>query len=525
MLTPEAYAAGECFFPPALRDSPHGLLVWSPPDCVMEGTPMTSPRARQSSIHALAFALLATLAVTQAAAVVVSRPDAARDALAFRHPDLYIPNAYQPLASLPAAVRSDAQARLEALGVAPESAYYDLRGGTWGTLIQRLPLIPGSGRGNAVSLADLGLVQPADDEALGQGAWQALRAYVAAHQSALGIDPAELAATPGITVHDRGRIVQLHGRRSVGGVAVRDSSLNAVLNGGNLVLFGARNWGPLEPSDASLSAAQARDVVAQHTAPGFRLEGWWREPRLEYVPLAAGAELMHVVQGQGYDYRLVWVLEARLAGDRGRWEALVDARSGALLAFTDRNLYSSASVQGGIFPVSNDGIPPDGVEQPGFPMPFADVVQPFGSGATVTNSAGLVSGIGATLRTTLSGPYVKMRDFCGPIDEVAVCGDLDLGDGPGTDCDVPPGHSAGDTHASRSGFYELNRQIEGARGLLPANPWMQQQMTSNMNIADSCNAFWDGQTVNFYRSGGTCANTGEIAAVFDHEWGHGLDDN
>src|SRR5690606_28756276 len=32
-------------------------------------------------------------------------------------------------------------------------------------------------------------------------------------------------------------------------------------------------------------------------------------------------------------------------------------------------------------------------------------------------------------------------------------------------------------------------------------------------------------TVNFYRSGGGCANTGEIAAVFDHEWGHGMDAN
>ncbi|MCS7313826.1 MAG: endopeptidase, partial [Acidobacteria bacterium] len=31
--------------------------------------------------------------------------------------------------------------------------------------------------------------------------------------------------------------------------------------------------------------------------------------------------------------------------------------------------------------------------------------------------------------------------------------------------------------------------------------------------------------VNFYRSGGGCRNTGEIAAVLDHEWGHGLDDN
>ena len=31
--------------------------------------------------------------------------------------------------------------------------------------------------------------------------------------------------------------------------------------------------------------------------------------------------------------------------------------------------------------------------------------------------------------------------------------------------------------------------------------------------------------MNFFRSGAGCGNTGEIAAVFDHEWGHGLDDN
>jgi hypothetical protein len=31
--------------------------------------------------------------------------------------------------------------------------------------------------------------------------------------------------------------------------------------------------------------------------------------------------------------------------------------------------------------------------------------------------------------------------------------------------------------------------------------------------------------VNFYRSGGGCSNTGEIAAVFLHEWGHGMDTN
>ncbi|MEE8522991.1 MAG: hypothetical protein V3T72_03585 [Thermoanaerobaculia bacterium] len=46
-----------------------------------------------------------------------------------------------------------------------------------------------------------------------------------------------------------------------------------------------------------------------------------------------------------------------------------------------------------------------------------------------------------------------------------------------------------------------------------------------MNINNTCNAFWNGLTVNFYRSGGGCSNTGELAGVLDHEWGHGMDAN
>jgi hypothetical protein len=50
------------------------------------------------------------------------------------------------------------------------------------------------------------------------------------------------------------------------------------------------------------------------------------------------------------------------------------------------------------------------------------------------------------------------------------------------------------------------------------------KLTANVNINSSCNAFWNGG-INFYRSGGSCANTGELSAVLDHEWGHGMDAN
>jgi hypothetical protein len=74
-------------------------------------------------------------------------------------------------------------------------------------------------------------------------------------------------------------------------------------------------------------------------------------------------------------------------------------------------------------------------------------------------------------------------------------------------------------------MYELTRIIEQARGHLPNNAWLNGTLTSNMNINQTCNAFWSG-TVNFYRdNNSTCRNTGEIAAIFDHEWGHGMDNN
>ena len=66
---------------------------------------------------------------------------------------------------------------------------------------------------------------------------------------------------------------------------------------------------------------------------------------------------------------------------------------------------------------------------------------------------------------------------------------------------------------------------DGAAATCPATPGSTLQLTTNVNINDTCNGFWNGSTINFYRSGGGCRNTGELAGVFDHEWGHGLDDN
>lgn len=85
--------------------------------------------------------------------------------------------------------------------------------------------------------------------------------------------------------------------------------------------------------------------------------------------------------------------------------------------------------------------------------------------------------------------------------------------------------------AERSTFYHLNVVQNWARPII--NPdWFSTQVRANVNINEACNAYWDRKTLNFFRAGKEysssgqvydCNNTGEIADVVYHEWGHGLD--
>ncbi len=465
---------------------------------------------------------LVTLA-TSAASALVGPPADALHERTFVHGDLLVSNLYRPVADLEPDLAAVLLDDLAALGIDPSLAFFDLRTGRWGTLMPSRPLIPGTGRGNDLTWPDLGLEAPASEAELAAATWSALSAFLAQYALELGVAPAEL-SPPTVTVHEDGALVQVHVARRVEGLPVRDSSLQAVIRHGNLVLLGARNWAAVAvPTEPTVSPAGAEQAL-QAQLGAETIDAWRAAPSLAIVPSEVGLDETLVPPGLGLTYRLAWVLTPQFAGSRGTWEGLLDAATGEVLAFRDLNQYASArGVSGGVYPLSNDGFGPEGTEQDGVPMSFADLSGAAGEFAADTG--GDLACVSGQLTTALAGPFVKINDNCGAIAESAADGDIDLESSGGTDCVVPAGHSAGDTHASRSGFYEVNKQKELARGQLPANPWVQGQLTANMNIDDTCNAFWNGATINFYQSGGGCANTGEIAAVFDHEWGHGMDDN
>jgi len=425
------------------------------------------------------------------------------------------------VAELDSAVAGRLQADLARLGVDSRNAFVDARGGQWATLWLKEPIIPGDGVGNGLTWAALGeSAAPAASE-LGLAAWNGLVRYLDENRAELRIESEQL--TPRTGVDSNGQLIQIRGMRQVNGVPVRGASVAATISHGNLILLGVEQWGKIDVStEPSISVDDATEALLAHLAPN-EPAGYHSKPRLELLPIGIDG-----APGRGYTHRLAWIFEPQFAGRNESYEAAIDAHSGEILLLQDTNHYATRNLKGGVLPASNDGIVPDGVEVPGYPMPFVRVTHPGGSADA--DAGGNLFNISGNITTQLLGPYIKMVDNCGAISQSSADGDLDLGISAGTDCVVPGGASAGNTHASRTGYYELNRLKEQARGQWsspgsPANTWLNAQLTSNMNINSTCNAFWSNSnfTVNFYRSGGGCANTGELAGVFDHEWGHGMD--
>lgn len=412
--------------------------------------------------------------------------------------------------------------RLIELGVSPSNAFVDLRTGRFAGLRMGEPLLPGRGKGNNLTWESFGASVPTSAKQLEAAAASAFRGYLELHASALGLDLGELAGTGKVSALSDD-FVQIYIPRVVGGVEVRDSHVIATIKYGNLILLGLQNWADLDQSvDPRLSAEQADEALRRHVGHDFFGAGW-KNNELRWLPVVGDDPI-----GGRLTYRLAWLVRNDLGIPGGRFEAYVDAASGEVLEIQDtiHRVATARTSRGGVLPVSNDGVGADGTEQVGWPLPFATVQTPFGE-VTTDIGGNLPLCVDGNISGALSGPFVHMTDTCGA-SNLTSSSNLDWLSGPAplsTDCTTPGVGGAGNTKSSRSGFHELNMLIAMAKSHLPANTWLDQQLNANMNIVDTCNATWDGTSVNFFRSGGGCRNTGEIAAIFDHEWGHGVDDN
>ncbi|MGH9870388.1 MAG: Ig-like domain-containing protein [Candidatus Polarisedimenticolia bacterium] len=411
--------------------------------------------------------------------------------------------------------------------------YFDPRSGTPSNLLGSIPLLPGPGVGNDLTLQDVAqrlsrTVVKVDAVVVSD----LVRSLIVEHADAFSIDSEQLGGATAAPVADH--LWQVSIAQQFDGLPVRHSRIVATINNGNLVLLGTESWGDVGElkTQASITADQALELGFAYVGGRAVEDELWRSPKLEIIPIAPpehqdGGRFVGPI-GAGYAHRLVWSFGFERPPEPARWELLVDAHSGEVLAFEDTNQYATESVSGGVYPITSTEICPTdetcGTMQSAVPMPYADtgLLPPN----DFTDAAGQFEHAGGPVTTTLKGRFVWMADTCGVINGTAA-GSIDLGGVNGDHDCTSGGGSPGNTATSRTCYYELNQQAAMARGWLPGNVWLQGPLRANVNVAGTCNAFWDRilGSVNFYKSGGGCRNTGEMASVIDHEWGHGLDDN
>lgn len=118
------------------------------------------------------------------------------------------------------------------------------------------------------------------------------------------------------------------------------------------------------------------------------------------------------------------------------------------------------------------------------------------------------------IRAKLRGPFFVINNQSGPGLESAQTGPAS-----------PPinlnlGATGEDQLAQDSAFYWANFARELARTIL--GPADLPNLPVLTNINQTCNAFWNGSSLNFFKSGGGCPNTAYSDVVM-HEYGHGID--
>ena len=440
----------------------------------------------------------------------------------FVHPDLskdvtpdalnlYDPHDYE----IPFSFQERVNALESRLGMHSNSTQVDLRSGRVESLTLAYPILPGNGFNNGL----LWSVSPEEDtthtspmlsEEWEELAIQAVKNWMLDHASDLGINVETELFTKGsvrTAVHGDGDMIQLHMPRIFKGVRVLGSRAMATIKKGNLINIGFEDWGSIPPDfsvDPTLTVEDAYAAVTSRVGHRMIRGQDNCNPEIQILTMTPSPREF----GKGYEYVLVWrVCPLFEHQDIEAMEGLVDAKTGEIYSFIDMVHYFEA--KGGVYPISNDKRDANGIEQPGWPMPYMYV----GNEMTDTGGNYFKSG---SVEAIFKGDYLVIEDDCGNYG-LSDSGGIDWGTSTGTNCRTPGAGGKGNTHSSRTNFYELNKVMEIARSHLPNNKWLQKTLTSNVNINDSCNAWWL-NTINFYRKGGSCGNTGELAGVIIHEW-------
>jgi len=286
----------------------------------------------------------------------------------------------------------------------------------------------------------------------------------------------------------------VHLDRTVNDVPVWRGGMDIVIKHGKLIMMG------IDTHPSAGFGSDLATITSEVAVEAARNQG--PAPLAIHTDISARLVLLPVQRGSSdMRYRLVWETRSTTESPVGIWVSMVDANSGDLVAFWNEVRF----LKGNVSALHHERNPSSELIES--PVPWAPV---FGSnGSAYTDAFGDFELDGSSFGTEFDGSYLDMRNDEGAEASANFSGDQMLWD------------SGQATQAEIDTYIFLHQIQAWGEQYAPSISIVSSSIRATVNIDEACNAFYNGN-VNFYRAGSGCNNTGEIADVAYHEWGHGF---
>lgn len=216
-----------------------------------------------------------------------------------------------------------------------------------------------------------------------------------------------------------------------------------------------------------------------------------------------------VTKGSVMGYRAVSRVTVELTSPQARFDVFVDIADGAPVAreqtlhFATGQVLYNAPVR---YPLS---------DRQNYPAAEAFVTVEGQAAAVDLNGNVAFANATTQIETSVSSPRTTVNNLLG----AEVAASLPLSDGGTAIWNVS---ADADDDAQLTGFIHTQLIKDYAKAIAPEMQWIDANLPVNVNGNDQCNAFYDGSSINFYRQSNNCENTGRLADVVYHEFGHGF---
>lgn len=273
-----------------------------------------------------------------------------------------------------------------------------------------------------------------------------------------------------------------------------------------ICLFGSEAHRDIPVVQAAITAQQATQAAVN--AVQSPVTGTEVEPALKWFPLPENGK---------YSYRPVYTVTVHTQDDKetpGKYLTYVDAVNSEILYRQNKVVHVGFDVKADLYPTN--------LFSPLANLPLKNLLVNVNGTNYYTDLLGnvVVPGSGPLNATiTLSGKFIKVvTGQNGTVSATYNATNINNGDV------VNFPHSNPDaTERHMTCYYHANEIHDFMKSHLPAFTAMDNPLTARVDRTDNtCNAFYNGTSINFYTTAGGCNALSLISDVMYHEYGHGI---